>query len=107
MLDLRSRETGSNIAHENHPWTKGQLDRMNRTIKDATVKRYHHDDHDPTAPASRHFVDTYNFGRRLKTLTGLTPFELISKCWLSEPERFETRRNLGFLRPWAVLLAIC
>lgn len=24
-----------------HPWTNGQVERMNRTIKDATVKRFH------------------------------------------------------------------
>jgi len=56
-----------------HPWTNGQVERMNRTIKDATVKRYHYDDH---AQLERHladFVAAYNFGRRLKTLKGLTP----------------------------------
>ncbi|HEX3181740.1 MAG TPA: IS481 family transposase, partial [Beijerinckiaceae bacterium] len=35
------------------------------------------------------FVDAYNFGRRLKTLKGLTPFEFISKCWTSDPQRFK------------------
>jgi len=30
----------------------------------------------------------YNFGRRLKTLSGLTPYEYICKIWTSEPERF-------------------
>ena len=30
----------------NHPWTNGQVERMNRTIKDATVKRLHYDDHE-------------------------------------------------------------
>ncbi|ANL76410.1 IS481 family insertion sequence transposase domain-containing protein (plasmid) [Rhizobium phaseoli] len=27
-----------------HPWTNGQVER-NRTIKEATVKRFHYDDH--------------------------------------------------------------
>ena len=26
-------------------WTNGQVERMNRTVKDATVKRYHYDNH--------------------------------------------------------------
>lgn len=61
---------------------------MNRTIKDATVKRYHYDDH---AQLERHladFIAVYNFGRRLKTLKGLTPYEFICKCWTSQPEKF-------------------
>jgi len=30
----------------------------------------------------------YNFGRPLKTLSGLTPYEYIVKMWTAEPERF-------------------
>jgi len=71
-----------------HPWTNGQVERMNRTIKEATVRRYHYDDH---AQFERHladFIAAYNFGRRLKTLRGLTPYEFICKQWVSEPQRF-------------------
>lgn len=71
-----------------HPWTNGQVERMNRTIKDATVKRFHYEDH---AQLKRHladFLDAYNFGRRLKTLRGLTPYEAICKHWTDQPQRF-------------------
>src|SRR3954447_5399165 len=90
MFALRCREHG--IEHRftkiNHPWTNGQVERMNRTIKDATVKRYHYDDHDQLRHHLADFVAAYNFARRLKTLKGLTPFEFVSKCWSSEPDRF-------------------
>ena len=71
-----------------HPWTNGQVERMNRTIKEATVKRFHYDDHGQLRRHLQDFIDAYNFGRRLKTLKGLTPYEFICKQWTSEPDRF-------------------
>jgi hypothetical protein len=71
-----------------HPWTNGQVERMNRTIKEATVKRYHYDSHAQLGSHLHDFIDAYNYGRRLKTLRGLTPYEYICKCWTSEPDRF-------------------
>jgi hypothetical protein len=41
---------------------------MNRTIKDATVKRYFYASHDQLRTHLRDFVDAYNCARRLKTL---------------------------------------
>jgi Integrase core domain len=61
---------------------------MNRTIKDATVKRYFYETHDQLRTHLRDFVDAYNFARRLKTLRGLTPYEFICKAWTSERHRF-------------------
>ena len=43
---------------------------MNRTIKDATVKRYHYDSHQQLGTHLQDFIAAYNFGRRLKTLKG-------------------------------------
>src|SRR6202000_220469 len=87
---MRCRENG--IEHRftklNHPWTNGQVERMNRTIKEATVKRYHYDSHEQLKRHLDDFVHAYNFARRLKTLKGLTPHEFICKCWTSEPQRF-------------------
>ncbi len=68
--------------------TNGQVERMNRTIKDATVKRYHYDTHDQLRAHLQLFVDAYNHARRLKTLRGLTTYEHIFQVWTNEPKRF-------------------
>jgi transposase InsO family protein len=71
-----------------HPWTNGQVERMNRTIKEATVKRFHYDDNDQFRQHLADFISAYNYGRRLKTLKGLTPYEYICKIWTTDPDRF-------------------
>jgi hypothetical protein len=81
-----------NIDHRltkpRHPWTNGQVERMNRTLKQATVHRYHYENHDQLRQHLADFVNADNFARRLKALKGLTPYEFICKCWTNQPERF-------------------
>ena len=101
-----SRTVAGGIEHRptkpNHPWSSedqktirgivfprdGQVERMNRTIKEATVKCYHYDSHDQLRAHLADFIAAYNFARRLKTLSGLTPYEYICKVWTSSPDRF-------------------
>jgi transposase InsO family protein len=66
----------------------GQVERMNRTLKDATVKRYDYETYDELRTQLDHFVQAYNYARRLKCLKGLTPYEFICKAWTKEPARF-------------------
>ena len=76
-----------------HPWTNGQVERMNRTIKEATVKRYHYDSHRQLQSHLTDFISAYNYGRRLKALKDLTPCEFIAKMWTKEPERFRLKSD--------------
>jgi transposase InsO family protein len=76
------------LTKPKHPWTNGQVERMNRTIKEATVKRFYYDGHDQLRRHLADFVLAYNFARRLKTLKGLTPYEFICKTWTTDPKRF-------------------
>ncbi len=90
-FDQICREHGieHRLTKPNHPWTNGQVERMNRTIKDATVKRYHYDSHNQLRQHLQLFIDAYNHGRRLKTLRGVTPYEYVARIWTEEPERFK------------------
>src|SRR6266404_8040181 len=76
------------LTKPNHPWTKGQVERMNRTLKEATVNRYHYDGHEQLRAHLADFVTAYNFARRLKILKGLSPYEYICNAWTKEPGRF-------------------
>ena len=65
MFDMRCQENG--IEHRltklKHPWTNGQVERMNRTIKEATVKRYHYDSHEQLESHLTDFINAYNFAQ--------------------------------------------
>jgi len=86
------------LTKVNHPWTNGQVERMNRTLKEATVKRYYYDNHRQLKEHLYNFLNAYNFAKRLKTLQGLTPYEYIIKSWQKQPKRFRinpTHHKLG------------
>jgi hypothetical protein len=76
------------LTNTNHPWTNGQVERMSRTLKEATVKKYYDQTHQHLKEHIYAFLMAYNFTKRLKTLKGLTPYEHICQCWQTEPERF-------------------
>ena len=84
----REHDIEHRLTKPNHPWTNGQVERMNRSLKEATVRRYHYDTHRQLEDHVAAFLDAYNFAKRLKTLRGLTPYEMICKAWADEPDRF-------------------
>jgi hypothetical protein len=63
---------------------------MNRTIKDATVKRYFYRTHKQLKAHLQTFLMANNFTRGLKTLKSLTPYEFICKTRIKERKRFKT-----------------
>jgi transposase InsO family protein len=71
-----------------HPWTNGQVERFNRTLKEATVQRYHYQ---TTAQLNEHlqaFLLAYNHAKRFKRLRGLTPHEFVCAQWQKTPAIF-------------------
>ncbi|GBR66774.1 hypothetical protein GWA01_25730 [Gluconobacter wancherniae NBRC 103581] len=74
-----AHEIENRLTKHNHPWTNGQIERMNRTIMEATVKHFLYDSHEQLSTHLSDFMAVYNFERRLKTLSGLTPYESVCK----------------------------
>jgi len=71
-LDIEHR-----LTKAYHPWTNGQVERMNRTLKEATVKKYYYKDHTTLQKHLKCFIHSHNFGHPLKALDGKTPYEKI------------------------------
>jgi len=75
------------LTKPNHPWTKAQVGRMNRTRKEATVQLpLRHAWSIQSAPPS--IPHGCSFGKRLKVHKGLTSYEHICKLWTTQPYRF-------------------
>ncbi|MEL6996598.1 MAG: IS481 family transposase [Pseudomonadota bacterium] len=83
-----------NIEHRltkpNHPWTNGQVERMNRTLKDATVSTYHYDTEQAFNQHLHAFLRAYNHARKLKALKWMTPAEKIYETFKRNPDIFHS-----------------
>lgn len=71
-----------------HPWTNGQAERMNRTVKDATIKAFHYPDLESLKKHVLTFVAAHNFAKHLKALRWNTPFQSICLAWQANPSVF-------------------
>jgi hypothetical protein len=72
-----------------------QVERMNRTLKEAIVKRYHHyESNDQLQAHLDAFLAAYNFAKRLKTLRSLTPHGSSAKPGQKIPKISESIRSL-------------
>jgi transposase InsO family protein len=91
IFDRVCREHG--ITHKltkpYHPWTNGQAERMNRTVKDATVKVFHYPDLGALRAHVLAFVTAYNFAKHLKRLRWRTPFQAVCDAWKADPSAFK------------------
>jgi transposase InsO family protein len=72
-----------------HPWTNGQAERMNRTVKDATIKTFHYPALEALKGHVLAFVTAYNFAKHLKALRWRTPFQAICDAWENDPSAFK------------------
>jgi transposase InsO family protein len=76
-LICKSSDIRHRLTKFRHPWTNGQVERFNKTIKDATTKVYHYENFQQLEKHLQEFIFAYNFAKRLKTLKFKTPFDFL------------------------------
>jgi transposase InsO family protein len=76
-----------------HPWTNGQVERMNRTVKEATIKAFHYPDPEALRAHVLAFVTAYNFAKHLKALRWRTPFQAVCDAWEADPSSSRSTRT--------------
>ena len=76
-----------------HPWTNGQVERMNRTLKEATVNNFYYSSHDALKQHLHAYLMAYNFAKRLKAIKGNSPWQFILNQWTIYPECFILNPN--------------
>ena len=82
-----------------HPWTNGQAERMNRTVKEATIKAFHYPDLESLKAHVLAFVSAYNFAKHLKSIRWKTPFEFVCHAWTTTPAIFKLNPRHLIPRP--------
>ena len=91
IFDRVCRENGieHRLTKPYHPWTNGQAERMNRTVKDATTKAFHYPDPEALRAHVLAFVRAYNFAKHLKALRWRTPFQAVCDAWAKDRSIFK------------------
>lgn len=74
-----------------HPWTNGQVEITNKTIKQATTKQFHYETPDDLKVHLQTFILYYNHQRPLKSLKLKTPWQLIEEWYNQKPEFFKSK----------------
>jgi len=77
---------------------------MNRTLKEATVKRYPYESHAQLREHLTLFWEAHNFAKQPKTLRGLTPHEHDCQIWNTDPDCFKKRPDPSHFRTVQVRL---
>ena len=105
-FDIICEENG--IKHKltkfRHPWTNGQVEVFNRTIKKYTTKTYHYDTVEQLKQHIMAFLLVYNFQRPLRALKHISPYAKILQTFNSNPEcfRFNPNQKTVGLNNWLV-----
>lgn len=71
-----------------HPWTNGQVEIMNKTIKNHTTNTYHYDNIVQLKNHLMAFITYYNLQKKLKSLKYKSPYEKIIEIYNKDNSLF-------------------
>jgi transposase InsO family protein len=71
-----------------HPWTNAQGERLNRPLKEATVRPYHSETTEHLNEHWQAFLLAYHHAKRRKTLSALTPHAFVCAQGQNNPSIF-------------------
>ncbi len=71
-----------------HPWTNGQVEIFNKTLKNNTTKKYFYSSVKEFSEHIYDFLMVYNFTKKLKSLKYKTPYDKIIEEWKLHPKVF-------------------
>ena len=90
----------NNIEHRltqfRHPWTNGLVERMNRTIKEATTKIYFYENLDELKKHLALWLKYYNYEKKLKSLKFKSPCDKIKEEFDKNPLGFHRKLDYEF-----------
>jgi len=83
----------SNIEHRltkfKHPWTNGQVEIFNKTIKNATTKTYYYETIEELKKHLMSYLLYYNHQKKLKALKFKAPYDTLIEKFDTSPELFK------------------
>ena len=83
-----------------HPWTNGQAERRNRTVKDVDVKTFYYSSLDALKAHVLAFVSAYSFAKHLKAIKRQTLFQHICDARQRNPSAFRVSPRHLTLGPY-------
>lgn len=74
-----------------HPWTNGQVERLNRRIKNDTIFKIRYPSYKALEEDLARWQDQYNLKTKLKSIKKLTPYEKVVEYFQEHPEAFSRK----------------
>lgn len=93
IIFVKNKTLNHRLTKFKHPWTNGQVEVLNRVIKQHTTKLYHYDDIDQLKQNLKAFLLVYNCQRPLKALKFKTPYEKVIEEYKINPSLFYINPN--------------